>query len=271
MLTVIPVHTVCRSALLRACALACAVTLASPQAAAANACSQPVRMATGQWEPYSYYDAQGRFTGIDADMVRAIFKEAGCELTELPPMPPERNHHLFHKGGVDLIAGATATPARRKTALFSRPYRRETIGLFALGDRFDQYLSVRSFGAFLGRPYTMLAPKVGWYGEAYERQVSMLRERGRLSQFVDFTLGMKMLAAGRAQFILGDSASIEHTAVREGVTVRPLPFWLVDDDVRLMLSRAAVTKADVGRIDAAIVRLRQRGVFEQIRRSYGGH
>ena len=79
-----------------------------------------------------------------------------------------------------------------------------------------------------------------------------------------------MLAAGRASFMLGDAAAVEHAAARAGVRVQPLPFWLVEAPVHLMFNRSTVSAADVARIDAAIVRLQRRGVLEQIRRSYGG-
>jgi len=54
------------------------------------------------------------------------------------------------------------------------------------------------------------------------------------------------------------------------VRVQPLPFWVVDAPVSLMLNRATLTRADVQRLDAAIERLRKRGVFERIRSAYGG-
>ncbi len=252
-------------------ALAACLVMVSATASGANACSKPMTLSTGQWEPYGYYDAQRRFIGIDADMVRAIFKEAGCTLVALPPMPPERGLLLFERGEIDLMSGASETAGRRKFARFTVAYRRETVGMFALSGKFDSLGELRSFDDFLARPYAVLAPKAGWYGQAYEEQVPALRRKGRLWQFVDFAQGIRMLAAGRAQFILGDAAAVEHAAVREGVTVRPLPFWLVDDEVHLMFHRASATRADLERINAAIVRLRRQGAFDRIARSYGGH
>lgn len=227
-------------------------------------------MGTGHWEPYAYYDAQQRFTGIDADMVRAIFKEAGCTLVELAPMPPTRNMLLFNLGQIDMMSGASLTTERQKRAWFSRPYRDETVGIFALADGAGQYRAIRSFDDFLRQPLGLLAPRVGYYGAAYDEHMVALRDGKRLSQFVDFAQGLRMLAAGRAPFILGDAAGIEHAAARQGVKVQPLPFWLVQSQVHLMFSRATVKQADVRRIDAAIERLQRRGALERIRRSYGG-
>lgn len=243
--------------------------LASP-GALANACTKPIRLATGQWEPYSYYDAQRRFVGIDVDMVHAIFKEAGCTLVELGAMPASRNLTLFFRGDIDLMTGASRTPERLKRAWFSLPYRDETVGLFALADGSRRYEKVRSFDDFLGRRLTLLAPRTGWYGDVYEKQMPALLASKRLSQFSDFPQGIRMLAAGRAQFMLGDASGVEHAAARQGIKVEPLPFWLLESQVHLMFNRSTIPQADVRRIDAAIERLQRRGVFERIRRSYGG-
>jgi polar amino acid transport system substrate-binding protein len=246
------------------------LALAWPWAARADGCSGPLSLATGQWEPYGYFDANRRFTGIDADMVRAIFAEAGCRLVELDPKPPTRNLSLFEIGEIDFMSGASRTPERLKLAYFSIPYRSETVGMFALADNAGRYRSIRSFADFLAGPLSLVAPRAGWYGQAFEDQIPRLQQAGRLSRFGDFAQGIRMLAAGRATFMLGDAAAVEHAAAREGVKVQPLPFWVLEAPVHLMFSRTKVREADVLRIDAAIVRLQRRGVLEQIRRSYGG-
>jgi polar amino acid transport system substrate-binding protein len=246
------------------------LALAWPCAAQVQGCSRPLQLATGQWEPYGYYDANRRFTGIDAEMVRAIFAEANCQLVELDPMPPTRNLSLFEKGGIDFMSGASRTSERAKVAYFSVAYRDETVGMFALAENAQRYRAIRSFDDFLAGPLSLVAPRAGWYGHAYEDQVAGLQLAGRLSRFGDFGQDIRMLAAGRATFMLGDAAAVEHAAAREGVRVQPLPFWVLEAPVYLMFSRATVREADVARIDAAIGRLQRRGVLAQIRRSYGG-
>jgi polar amino acid transport system substrate-binding protein len=244
--------------------LACALSLAG---GAAAGCSAPIVMGTGQLEPYGYFDAHKRYVGMDVEMIRAIIAEAGCTLSYAPLMPDGRNLLLFEQGKIDLMAGASRTAARLKWARFSVAYRQETIGLFAVADR--RGAPVASFAEFVGQPLTLLAPRAGWYGAEYERHKARLKAGGRLSQFDNLAQGVRMLAARRAQFILGDAAGVEHAAARLGVTLRPLPFWLVQAPVHLMFSRATMSDADVARIDAAIVRLQQRGVLGQIQRGYG--
>lgn len=238
--------------------------------ARADGCSKPMTLATGEWAPYSYHDAQGRFTGIDTEMVRAIFKEAGCRLVERSPMPASRNLTLFERGQIDLMMGASMTPQRRKLAHFSVPYRDEVVGLFSLAETGGRYLGLRSFDDVIASKLTLLAPRVGWYGPDYDRHMNALLANKRLYQFTDFAQGIRMLAAGRGTFMLGDASGVEDAAARQGVKVQPLPFWLVEDKVHLMFNRASVSEADVRRIDGAILRLQRRGAFERIRAGFNG-
>ncbi len=152
-------------------------------------------------------------------------------------------------------------------AYFSHPYRQEKVAMYALAG--SPHLGVRSFAAFLALPLTLLAPRVGWYGEDYARHAATLQEQHRLSQFNGMRQGVQMLAAGRSQIILGDAASIEHAAARQGVKVAPLPFLLVSAPVYFMLNKKTLTRADVERLDLAIERLRQRGTLAAIRAAYG--
>jgi polar amino acid transport system substrate-binding protein len=252
-------------------ALMLCILLPLPAATAAPSpgCSKAITLGAGMWEPYSFFDAKKRYTGIDADMARAIFKEAGCTLLILEGRPATRNLVLFEAGKIDMMTGASQTSERLRFARFTLRYRDERVGLFSLADRAGRYQSIRSFDDFLAGPHTMLAPRVGWYGDAYEIHRDRLLEDKRLFQFIDFPLGMRMLAAGRADFMMGDAAGVEHAAARLGVKVKPLPFWTVQAPVHLMLSRATVSAADVQRLDEAIVRLQKRGELDRILLSYG--
>lgn len=234
------------------------------------ACSKAIVVGTGHWEPYAYFDARKQFTGLDVDMTRAIFREAGCVLVEAPMRPTTRNMMLFESGVIDMMMGASLTPERQKLAWFTSGYRNEKVAMFSLAERAARYRALRTFDDFVAGRLTMLAPRVGYYGEHYGRHMAALRDGKRLFQFLDFTQGIRMLAAGRADFMMRDPAGVEHAAAREGIKVQPLPFWLVDAPVHLMLNRATVPEADVQRLDAAIVRLRKRGEFERIRQTYGG-
>lgn len=251
-------------------ALCLALAAAGPCAGARNpGCSKPISVATGHWEPYAYFDERKQFTGIDVDMARAIFREAGCTLVELPQRPTTRNMMMFETGSIDMMMGASRTPERLRRAWFTAGYRNEKVSMFSLAEGAPRYGHIRSFDQFLAGELTMLAPRVGYYGDLYDSHRHSLKRAKRLFQFLDFTQGMRMLGAGRADFIMGDPVGVERAAAREGIKVRPLPFLLLDAPVHLMLNRATVPESDVRVLDAAIARMRKRGDFDRIRLSWG--
>lgn len=247
-----------------------AALLVGALAWADEGCSKPVAITSGEWAPYNFVDGHGRYTGMDVELSRAILQEAGCTLVELDRMPPSRNTFMFNTGKADLMAGASRTAERMRQAWFSIPYRTETVRLFATPAVLQRYPTLRTFADVVREKLTILAPRIGWYGEAYHVNVGSLKADNRLSQFNEFPDGINMMAAGRADLILGDQASVSHAAARRGLKLVPLPFTLVDAPVHMMFSRKTMVESDVRRIDAAIARLRKKGVLERIRQSYGG-
>lgn len=255
--------------LLRASVNIAALLLATPAVAApVNACSKPISMSTGDWPPYNYYDDQHRSRGLDIDLARAVFKEAGCILVEATPLPQPRNTVMFEQGRVDMMSGASKTPEREREAWFSVRYRQEVVGLFVLADKAHNYKFANSFDALMDAGLSVLAPRIGYYGPGYAKHMPALKASGKLFQFPSFEQGMSMLVAGRADTIMGDVETIVLAAVRQNVRVQQLPFTVLDAPVFMMFNRKSVPEADVRRINGAIERLEKKGVLEKIRRAY---
>ncbi|MES2152789.1 MAG: transporter substrate-binding domain-containing protein [Pseudomonadota bacterium] len=238
-------------------------------AAPAATCSKPLTMVSEEWPPYVFAGADHRQTGLDLEMVQAIFKEAGCTLVVGEPMPTVRRLLLFEQGKFDLMLAASDIPDRHRFARFTVAYRNETVGLFALASRFEAYRTLGGFEAIIERGTTLLAPKVGWYGPDYERHAPVLKAQGRLFDFSTLNQGMRMLRARRAELIMGDTAAIWYQARHERMALRQLPFVAWSAPVHLMLSRAATTARDLAVLDAAIARLEKSGELKAIRHSYG--
>ena len=81
------------------------------------------------WEPYQYEIAGGQVFGLDVDLVSAVTREAGCELTFRKGTWRELLQQL-RDGEIHLLAGATRTPEREAFARFTEPYRNEEFLLF---------------------------------------------------------------------------------------------------------------------------------------------
>ena len=102
-------------------------------------------MALEQWPPYVYRDAEGRYTGLDLELLKAIFKEAQCTLVTLPELPTARRQLLFQKGGLDLMLAASETPERQTYARFSISYRDEAVGVFSKSGAPGSHRQIASF------------------------------------------------------------------------------------------------------------------------------
>lgn len=225
-------------------------------------------MALEQWPPYVYRDAQDRYTGLDLDLLKAIFKQARCTLVTLPELPTARRQLLFQKGGLDLMLAASETPERQSYARFSIPYRDEAVGLFSKSGAPASQRQIASFAQLARGNSALLAPKVGWYGAQYAAARPVLEKAGRLNAFGSFQQGVRMLDAGRADLLLGDVLAVRHEARLQGVALNALPFLALRAPVHLMLNARTTSAADLARLNAAITHLEQRGVLAAIRNSY---
>ncbi|PHV39323.1 ABC transporter substrate-binding protein [Janthinobacterium sp. BJB304] len=232
----------------------------------AQACR--MTMALEQWPPYLYRDAQGSYTGLDLELLQAIFKEAHCTLVTLPELPTARRQLLFQTGGLDLMLAASETPERQSYARFSISYRDEAVGVFGKAGTHAAQRHVGSFGQLARGKATLLAPKVGWYGAQYAAARPALEKDGRLNTFGSFRQGILMLDAGRADLLLGDVLAVRHEARLQGVALTTLPFLALRAPVHLMLNARSTSTADLARLNAAITRLEQRGVLAAIRARY---
>ncbi|MES2900739.1 MAG: transporter substrate-binding domain-containing protein [Pseudomonadota bacterium] len=252
------------AALLLALGASCAA-----QSAAPRPCSAPVRMGIlADWEPYNYTDEAGKQAGLDLELSRAIFAEANCMLIEFGPLSSSAGVRLFMDGKVDLMMGASRTPARDVFAHFSRAYRGESASIFTLVDSPAEVQKVASFAQFMQQSGLLLALRIGWFGEDFENNKEQLRRDNRLADFSGYSQGVRLLGLRRAPYLLGDTVTIARAARRQGISVVALSFQLVKAPVYMMFNRKTVSAEDVRLLDEAVERLERRGVLEKIRRSY---
>jgi polar amino acid transport system substrate-binding protein len=233
----------------------------------AHACT--LRMAPEEWPPYIYTVASGRLGGVDLELIQAILRQAGCTLHLEDQVPTARRTILFQQGKLDLLLAASITPERRGYARFSRPYRHETVGLFALGDLGERLRGIDSFQNIADRKLSLLAPRIGFYGNDYERAIPQLNADGRRSTFSTFEQGMKMLEAGRGDLIMGDAFALRHQARLMGISVTVLPYTPFRAPVHLMLNASSTSMEQLARINQAITQLEQNGTLPAIRSRYG--
>lgn len=236
---------------------------------AAAACSKVIRMAVEQWPPYIYTDAKGQAAGLDIELAKAIFAEAGCTLKIEAELPRKRRQEMFMRGDIDLMLAASITPEREAFSRFTAPYRNESISLFTTPDKIAKYRHIDGFAPIWQQRITLLAPNAGWYGDDYKKHYYWLNEANLISLFETFTQAIKMTAAHRTELLMGDTGAMVYEAKLRSVPIVALPKLVVNDHVRMMLSKKSTTEADRQALDDAILRLEKRGALKKIRSPYG--
>ncbi|QZA77622.1 transporter substrate-binding domain-containing protein [Deefgea tanakiae] len=247
----------------------CCIFAATLISVPALGCSKPMKMTIEQWPPYIYTDAKNQAAGLDIEIAKAIFKEAGCILEIGAEVPRKRRQYMFSKGEIDVMLAASKTPEREAFSYFSSPYRNESVSLFTSPKKLEKYQSIDSFGSILKQRITLLAPNAGWYGDDYKSHYFWLNEANLLSPFETFAQAIKMFEVNRAELVMGDTGALVYEAKLKKLPLAALPKLVLNDNVRLMLNKKSTTEADLNALNAAMARLEKRGVLEKIRTQYG--
>ncbi len=232
-------------------------------------CSRPLRLAMMEWPPYFYANDKGEAIGHDFELIRAVFKEAGCGLELGEILPRNRRYAMFKAGELDLIPGASDTPERREYAWFGRAYRMETVSLFTLPAKLPLYRDISGFQDLLSRRIPLLSLNAGWFGVDYDQYIGRLQEARLSSSFETFEKGLLMLARERGELIMADHATLLYEAARIKMELAPLPYHPSNAPVHLMFNKKTVSEEEVQRLNAAQERLEARGVLRAIRARYG--
>lgn len=234
-------------------------------------CSHPLRFAMQDFRPYVYFDEKHQPAGLDVDVLAAVAEQAGCTVQYFPPVPGRRMMEMFRNGRLDVLVGASKTRERLEFARFTRSYRDEVIGLFALSERVPPH-SVQSFDDITRQHLHLLAPLHGWYGPAYEAAKPALIAKGAIYDFEGTEQGLRMLDANRAQLIMGDTYAIADLAQRMGLgELKAIGLVANRDPVFMMFSKASMPPGDVDMLDLALARLEKEGKIKALINRYALH
>lgn len=110
--------------------LSFALLILISSSAYSQGCHSTLTLGLGSiWPPY-YFNQNGQPSGIDIEIVQHIFKQANiCLLYSKMPSTARALAEL-KKGSIDLLYGASYSKKREEFAIFTLPYRQETIRIF---------------------------------------------------------------------------------------------------------------------------------------------
>lgn len=220
------------------------------------------------WDPYGLYmyrDENGRETGADIELMRALADGAGCAI-EFRELPWARLLRQIESGAIDLTASVSYTTEREAYAHFSMPYRRTEMGVFvrtaeSRGWAFDDLRDIVETGFRLGviQDY--------YYGDEFEALRNDPAFAAHLDISSDYPSIIRKLVHGRIDGLLADDVGVmraeaRQLGMREFVERHPLP--MPGDDLHVMFSRKSVDPAVVAAFDDAIARMRDDGRLRAI-------
>lgn len=91
----------------------------------------------GDWQPYQYRNDKQEVTGLDVELMQAIFENMGYQVA-LTEIPWKRHLNNVESGRTNLAASASKTPEREQYVYFSDPYRTESVVMYIRVGRLGQ-------------------------------------------------------------------------------------------------------------------------------------
>jgi polar amino acid transport system substrate-binding protein len=220
------------------------------------------------WVPYQYLDVGNRVAGLDIEMVEMVVKNMGCKLTYQRGTWVSLLENVRH-GKIDMIVGASKTPAREEFAMFSDAYRMEEFSLYIRKDdeKSRAYQTVAEFVDGGG--------KIGVVGDYfYGPQVSMLQDGSATSSsFVSAIMGefnvVRLLDEDIDGF-LEDSFVAASMFRRKALTELIVPQGIVvnSGEVFVMFSKENVSQDVIGRFNSELHKIQSDGSYEKLVEKY---
>jgi polar amino acid transport system substrate-binding protein len=221
------------------------------------------------WEPYQYVDVGGHVGGLDVELITAVVKEMGCDIsyrqgTWVKSLEKLRN------GEVDMLMGASKTEAREAFALFSDAYRMEEFSLYIRKDdeKHGTYQSIDDFiengsrigivdGYYYGPTISLLLDGTATSKSFMTSIIGELNVARLLDQDIDGFLEDSFIGASILR-----RKGLSDYIVAHGLTIQT-------GDIFVMFSQESVTAEQVADFNAALVKVKGSAQYANIMTKYG--
>ena len=238
-----------------AAALAAAVLLAGCGGGAADA-DRLVAATDATYPPFESRDASGAIVGFDADLLRAVGREAGLAV-ELVDQRFEGILPGLRQGKYDaVISCLTITPERAKEVDFSDPYYDAGQVIAVAGKE----TGIRGLADLRGRT---LAVQINTTGKDAADRV----EGATVRAFDTIDLAFLELLAGRAAAVINDEpTTLLYAREHPGIRVVGAPFTQERYGIAVRRGNADLLR----RLNAGLAKVRASGEYDRLRARWIG-
>ena len=214
------------------------------------------------WEPYQYVGLEQQASGLDIEIVQAVAGRMNCSLV-LQHGTWQELLGQFRQGQLDVLLGASKTPAREEFALFSEPYRAEQFQLFVRKDDASKY-NFASVAEMVAAKHKVGLISDYYYGE----QISALYDDDQMRpQFVESTMSEQNIAVlldDQVDAVLEDSFVGAAIIRRKGLEqqIQPHKVKLPETPIYVMFSKSTVQPEQVSSFNEALKQLKDSGDYQ---------
>lgn len=243
---------------------------AAVQAVAATTDAMQCQLKLGfeAWEPYQFTSLDNKPSGLDIELVEAVAQQMGCQIVAQQGTWTDLISAL-KVGTVDLLLGASITPARQEYAHFSDPYRQEQFVLFVRSADVAGYPQ-NTLADFIGA-----GKKVGIISEYYygAEFADLYNQETLKKQFVEASLGELNLARLLDEDIDGmlEDSFVGHAMLRRKGLDKQIGAHSIsmgNTDVFVMFSKATIKAEQVSAFNQALATIKADGRYNAILQRY---
>jgi polar amino acid transport system substrate-binding protein len=216
------------------------------------------------WEPYQSVDQTGKVTGLDIDLVTAIFESAGCSV-DFQKRPWKRTLLEVKMGRLDIAPGASFSKEREEFAYFSDAYRNEVMSFFVLKENLSKY-NFSTLEEIIGTDLSIGVVRGYHYGEQFETVRKDKRNKVNIQESGADETNLKKLLKGRVDmavidtytgFFLLKQLGIDKKIVKHSVLVN-------SNEIHVMVSKISPTKGVVKKFNAGLAAIKASGQYQKI-------
>ncbi|MFY8297216.1 substrate-binding periplasmic protein [Pseudoalteromonas sp. SS15] len=200
------------------------------------------------WPPLTVFDSTGA-TGLDVEVVQAIFEKAGLcyKFVRLPSSA--RTFEEMGKGVIDVSTMTSFTIERQKYGVFSESYRDEKMRLISM----SKPRPIQNLKALLRKDHTIGLSIGSYYGKELKKLLEHQKFKEQFVSLASANSRISMLIKNRVDFIIDDIISAHYYKNELGHDIiKVWPYIVHDNPVHLLLSHKSFTSCEVKIINKAI-------------------
>jgi polar amino acid transport system substrate-binding protein len=220
------------------------------------------------WEPYQYADVGDRVSGLDIELIAAVVREMGCQLTYQQGTWVDLLMAL-KQGEVDILLGASKTEAREQFAFFSDAYRMEEFSLYIRkGDKvLTEYKSLSDFvqnGSKIGIVEDYIyGPEVSSFLDTPDKSkyfVNAIMGELNVARLLDNDIDAYLEDNFVGASLLRRKA-LSNYIVAHGITIQT-------GDAYVMFSQKSVTQEQLNDFNTQLAKVKSSDIYQEILNKY---